>query len=243
MPLRAASAFSILASARSAFITHLTGDAMWNRFFFICQTCGIPLASPRMSIVQDLKRNHFFAGSSNSCHRFYVPRDLSIAQVVFGANCGPAALAACLSRDIKDIMRLLPHFEDENRRYTNLTAMKAALSAASVSFEVKRIVFPSTGLALIQWTGPWTDKHFFSRWSLCHTHWVAVDGDMIYDIFNGIWQTKEDWARCVVPIYLKDLPQAAGWQIKYGLEVSRCSSELQDSFLNTLFLRPSCILR
>jgi hypothetical protein len=195
-----------------------------------------------MSLCQEPRPLELPGASRRAEYRYYVPSDLTISEVVFGANCGPAALAASLSMEVADIMRYLPHFEDETKRYTNLTAMKAALNAAEVSFEVRRNEFPSRGLALIQWTGPWTQKQFFSRWSLRYTHWVAVDGDMIYDIHNGFWQHQDEWARDVVPDYLAELPQAADWAVKYGIELLKSSSIWQESFLGLLFRRPDRIL-
>lgn len=179
---------------------------------------------------------------SQTAYRHYCPKDVEISSIVFGANCGPAALAASLSRDIADVMRYLPHFEDENKRYTTLTKMKAALVAASIPFEVRKKTYPSRGLALVQWTGPWTEKHFFSKWSLRYTHWIAVDGPMIYDIHCRCWLPIEAWESDVVPTYLKELPQAAGWAIKYGVETGNSSSNWQESFLETLFRRPKRML-
>lgn len=192
-----------------------------------------------MPTTHDFPNCHFRAEAGV---RYYVPQDLSIAEVVFGANCGPASLAACLSQEVSDIMRYLPHFEDENRRYTNLTAMKAALKAAAVKFEVTKCTLPSKGLALIQWTGPWTEKQFFSRWSLLYTHWIAVDGQMFYDLHSKCWLHHEEWTAKVVPFYLADLPQAAGWAIKYGIEVEKSSSAWPGSFLDLLFRRPNRML-
>ena len=180
--------------------------------------------------------------TSGVTFRYYAPTDLSIASVVFGANCGPAALAACLGKEVAEIMRYLPHFEDESKRYTTLTSMKAALRAASVIFEVKKHQSPVHGMALIQWTGPWTQKHFFSRWSLRYTHWIAIDGEMIYDDYNGIWQPRDEWAKNVVPAYLCEIPQAASWAVKYGIEVEKSNSIWQESFLEVLFRRPCCRL-
>jgi len=195
-----------------------------------------------MSLCLEPSPLESLSASRRAEYRYYTPSDLTIAEIVFGANCGPAALAASLSMEVTDIMRYLPHFEDETKRFTNLTAMKAALNAADVLYEVKRSEFPSRGMALIQWTGPWTQKHFFSRWSLRYTHWIAVDGDMIYDIHNGFWQHQDEWAREVVPTYLAALPQAADWAVKYGIELLKSNSNWQESFLGLLFRRPDRIL-
>jgi hypothetical protein len=149
----------------------------------------------------------------------FVPWDIEVARVNFGANCGPASFAALLGTEVCRVMRYFPHFE--HARWTNLTQMLRALGAAEYDAEVRRRAFPSRGLALIQWLGPWTEGDFFSRWSLPHTHWVAVEGQWIFDHTAEEWQDLRQWGGNVARKVVSEIPRATGWAVKYGVEVRK----------------------
>jgi hypothetical protein len=116
-------------------------------------------------------------------------------------------------------MRYFQHFE--HSQWTNLTQMRRAFDEAGFAHEVYRRELPSHGVALIQWLGPWTQKDFFSRWSLPHTHWVAIDGRWVFDHTAGEWQTLSEWKRETTPAFLAEIPHACGWAVKYGVEVAK----------------------
>lgn len=149
----------------------------------------------------------------------FVPWDIDVAGINFGANCGPAAFAAVTQREVCRVMQYFPHFPD--RPWTNLTQMLQALAAAGLRASVKKCESPSRGLALVQWLGPWTEKQFFSRWSLVHTHWVGVEGEWIFDHNACCWQTMGEWAAGTAADLLTEVPRATGWRIKYGVEFTR----------------------
>jgi hypothetical protein len=149
----------------------------------------------------------------------FIPWDVEVARVNFGANCGPVSFAALLGTEVCRVMRYFPHFE--HARWTNLTQMLRAIECADYDVEVRRRSFPSRGLALIQWLGPWTDEDFFSRWSLPHTHWVAVEGRWVFDHTAGKWQDLRDWAGGVAKGFVSEIPRATGWAVKYGVEVKK----------------------
>jgi hypothetical protein len=94
----------------------------------------------------------------------FVPWDTEIARINFGANCGPAVFAAVTEREVCRVMQYFPHFPQ--RSWTNLTQMLRAFLEAGCGTQVQRCAAPSHGVALVQWLGPWTEKQFFSRWSL-----------------------------------------------------------------------------
>jgi hypothetical protein len=154
--------------------------------------------------------------------RLHVPWDIEVARLNFGANCGPVAFATILRKEVCRAMRYFRHFE--NGRWTNLTKMKQAFAEAGYEATVVRQELPNNGVVLIQWLGPWTSRHFFSKWSLMHTHWVAVRGDFIFDHTRGEWLTFLEWQNEVVPQFLATIPQAAGWAIKYGIEIESSGS-------------------
>ncbi|MDB6033133.1 MAG: hypothetical protein JWM16_3471 [Verrucomicrobiales bacterium] len=149
----------------------------------------------------------------------FVPWDIEVARLNFGANCGPVSFAALSGTEVCRVISHFPHFE--HSAWTNLTQMLRALDSARCNAEVRRREFPKRGLALIQWLGPWTRTNFFSRWSLPHTHWVAVDGDWIFDNTAEKWQTLREWGNSVAVDYITRIPRATGWAVKYGLEIKR----------------------
>lgn len=164
----------------------------------------------------------------------YVPTDSAIAQAVFGANCGPISLAAVLGEDVCDIMCYFPHFLNPNSRFTNLSSMKRALKSCGEKPRQLRQEFPTHGVALIQWLGPWTDFNLFSKWSLSYSHWIAISRDHVFDYFDDIWRPMDEWVDLVVPEYLREIPGATGWTVKFGLEVEKGSCSWQTSFFSTL---------
>lgn len=148
----------------------------------------------------------------------FVPWDIEIARINFGANCGPAAFAAVTQREVCRVMRYFPHFPE--RRWTNLTQMLRAFADAGFATHVERCAAPSHGVALVQWLGPWTEKQFFSGWSLMYTHWIGVEGDMVFDHNKCCWQTLGEWAVGTAPGLIAEVRRATGWRIKYGVEVT-----------------------
>jgi len=149
----------------------------------------------------------------------FVPWDIEIARINFGANCGPAAFAAVTGSEVCRVMRYFRHFE--HSKWTNLTQMRRAFTDAGYEVAVLKRQFPQRGIALIQWLGPWTRKHFFSRWSLIYTHWVAVQGKRLFDHTVAAWQPIQQWRKEVAPDFVSQIPKARGWEIKYGVEVHK----------------------
>ena len=149
----------------------------------------------------------------------FVPWDIEMARLNFGANCGPASFAALMKTEVCRVISYFPHFEHSN--WTNLTQMLGALDGAGYDAELRRREFPSRGLALIQWLGPWTEKGFFSRWALPYTHWIAVDGPWLFDYTAEKWQSLTDWAALVAKEFVSEVPRATGWAVKYGIEVKK----------------------
>jgi hypothetical protein len=149
----------------------------------------------------------------------FVPWDIEVARINFGANCGPASFAAVTGKEVCRVMGHFAHFE--HSPWTNLTQMRKAFAEAGHETEVRKCAFPRRGVALVQWLGPWTARDFFSRWSLAHTHWVAVDGEWIFDHTTAEWQTVADWDARVASQFVAEIPRATGWRVKYGLEVSK----------------------
>lgn len=149
----------------------------------------------------------------------FVPWDIDVARINFGANCGPAAFAAVTQREVCRVMQYFPHFPE--RRWTNLTKMLQAFADAGYATRVEKCAAPSRGVALVQWLGPWTEKQFFSRWSLVHTHWVGVADDWVFDHNACCWQPLDEWSAGIAAQLIAEVPGATGWRIKYGVEVTK----------------------
>lgn len=147
----------------------------------------------------------------------FIPWDIEVAEYNFGANCGPTSFAAIAGREVCRVMQYFEHFEHSS--WTNLTQMRRAFDQAGYAVTVHKRQLPPRGVALVQWLGPWTESHFFSRWSLRHTHWVAVDRDWIFDYGVGDWQPLPVWEKETAAAYLANIPEAGGWAVKYGVEV------------------------
>jgi hypothetical protein len=152
----------------------------------------------------------------------FVPWDIEVARINFKANCGPSAFAAITKNQVCRVLQYFPHFRDHQS--TNLTEMTNALGAAGYVTEIRKQIFPQHGLALIQFLGPWTERHFFSRWSLIHTHWIAVDGDWRFDHTTGKWMETDEWAYKIAPAFVAETSRATGWAVKFGMEVSQLNS-------------------
>jgi hypothetical protein len=160
--------------------------------------------------------------SSDANRPSFVPWDIEIARLNFGANCGPSCFAATTGREVCRVMCHFSHFL--HCQWTNLTQMRRAFHEAGYSTEVCKGELPARGVALIQWLGPWTEKDFYSRWSLHQTHWVAVQGGWVFDHTVGRWQTLQCWQDETVPEFIATIPRASGWATKYGVEVKRLIS-------------------
>src|SRR5438067_2495399 len=100
----------------------------------------------------------------------FVPWDLEVANINFGANCGPASFAAVLGLEVCSALQHFPNFID--RPWCNFTQMKRALRSCSVQFDILPSALPKQGLALVQWLGPWVSRDFGGRRSLKYTHWI-----------------------------------------------------------------------
>lgn len=152
----------------------------------------------------------------------------------WGMNCGPGAIAAVLGMTPTDLRPFLGDFEQKG--YTNPTMMRGILQRLGVVFEEHRIAdpdaaqfrvsppWPHFGLARVQWEGPWTRPGVPPQARYGYTHWVGVDGNVIFDI-NAIsvggWITVQLWRDQLVPWLLKEFyPKADGnWHVTHAIEI------------------------
>jgi len=152
----------------------------------------------------------------------FTPWDLEVARINFGANCGPASFAAITGFEVCRVMCHFAHFE--HSRWTNLTQMRHALCKTGHRISVLKGVLPTRGVALIQWLGPWTKDNRYSRWSLPHTHWIAIQGQWVFDHTVGDWEPLGRWQYDTVRDFISQIPHAYGWAVRHGIEVVSTNS-------------------
>lgn len=160
------------------------------------------------------------------------------ARGVWGANCGPGAIAAVLALTLEE---LRPHLLDfERKGYTNPSLMYAVLRGLGVAYTVRmggRDTWPSYGLARVQWEGPWMTAGVPVAARYRHTHWIACAGEQVFDINCigvGGWVPVAEWRDHVVPWLLKQVePKANGrWHVTHSIEIdpaaaASCRSRLE----------------
>ena len=155
-------------------------------------------------------------------------REALAASESWGANCGPAALAAVIGESLEFVR---PHMGDfERKGYTNPTMMYRALQSLGVEWRRAdgRGWLPR-GLVRIQWTGPWTRPGVPARVAYRHTHWVAcarrANRVGIFDVNccnNGTgWVTLDDWEGIIAPYLIAQHPRAEGWEPREAIAIVR----------------------
>lgn len=155
-------------------------------------------------------------------NQWFVPWDIEIARINFGANCGPTSFAAVVGLEVCSALQYFPNFID--RRWCNFTQMKQALRTRGVPFTIVRSGLPNRGLALVQWLGPWVGLDFGGRKSLKYTHWIGVEGGRVFDHTEGEWMPLAVWKHQVARAFLQDIPGATGWAVRVGIEVMKSNS-------------------
>lgn len=166
---------------------------------------------------------------------------VDLAYEEWGFNCGPGAICAVLGLTPGELRPNLGDFEQ--RGYTNPTLMFSTLRRLGVEFSTTQIsvgpmgavdaVWPSFGLARVQWGGPWTRPNVPMAARYRYTHWVASCRSArntkapigIFDVNcvnSGGWVALEDWKNVIVPELTSTYPRADGsWWLTHAIEVHR----------------------
>lgn len=144
--------------------------------------------------------------------RLSCPSDITLASKLIGANCGPASFAAALECDVLGIMEYFPQFP--KKPYTTIKQMRDSFFCSGIAVKEVSCLFPSNGVSLLQFLGPWTSKR--SPRVLRYTHWVAVKGDLIYDLNWGGWLPLISWEAIVFPMFKEINPRITGWRILHS---------------------------
>lgn len=156
-------------------------------------------------------------------HNLFKPPDIDEAFEDWGANCGPAALAAVLGIPLAE---LRPHLGDfEQRRYMNPTHMMQACQRLRLHGTTNKR-WPSIhelALVFIQWGGPWLKPGVPVGAAYRNTHWIALAGIAAYDVNVGHWIHRADWTdpeTGVASEIVKRVPRCDGtWSVRYSINL------------------------
>ena len=148
--------------------------------------------------------------------RLRSPADMLVANRMFGANCGPGALAASLSLETLNVMQFFPHFPE--RPFTSVVHMREALAKCRLQTAEGREL-PAYGLALLQFEGAWSSTAAKPLWLARYRHWVAVCGQAVYDVNFHCWVDRARWELDVLDMFRAVWPTVSGWRVERGFEI------------------------
>lgn len=159
---------------------------------------------------------------------FYLPPDVDEQHAAWGANCGPAALAALLRVPVAHVREACQPFPG----YVSFAHMLRALGRLGVEHGVIRRDFKGVNtildpakwwgrLVLIQWGGAWLNPGVRPGAALCRTHWVAVteESRSVYDVNAGDWLDGGEW-RLLAKLIMREVPRCDGtWSVRGSIVV------------------------
>jgi hypothetical protein len=147
------------------------------------------------------------------------PADFDAANAEWGANCGPASLAAALGLQLADV-RAAVSDKGKFRGYMTITHMKQAIG--DLGFRLRRVEAPPrhefilrrrhnpdhVQIVCVAWTGPWSKN---PKAAAAHRHFITAQMPAV------LW---EDNAHLLYPkratghtfTWLAELHDAKGWR-------------------------------
>ncbi len=157
------------------------------------------------------------------------------------AVCGQTALAALLRLPLVDIRHAVP----EGRVWMTHKDIREALAKLgakqrSTGYEQERgdtrtppCRWPSNGLALIQFRGPWEEPQSPHVACLKHTHWIAttmpagLSEPMVFDVnalaagINHGWTPRSWWEqKTLAPLIVSHRRATGTWYARAAIEVT-----------------------
>lgn len=143
--------------------------------------------------------------AERSSDALYLPPDLDDARKRWRAMCGHGALAAALGVPVNAVR---PYFDKGG--WVNIPIMKEALNRSGCRWRrVDRPEAGQTGVALIQFLGPWSDPGVSPAEACRYRHWVAARGGLVWDVNWPEWQSHDIWKARLREELLP--PNATGW--------------------------------
>lgn len=161
------------------------------------------------------------------------PTDIFECHIAWGANCGPAALAAALGCQVAAVKNAVsPTGTFADRPFMGINDMKTAIYRSGAIIgqqafdESAQQIFdsitmsPTPKVAMIQWRGPW---ELTPGAAATKRHWIAQavleDETLVFDVNEEQWITVEDWRDRIVPQLLP--PHSNGWRVSWIAMVKR----------------------
>ncbi len=169
-----------------------------------------------------------FAQTTTRTFTLFNPPDVDAEHELWGANCGPTALAALLGKSVASMRRTIETVQGgEFKGFMHAGHLRDALRSEGhdprrCDYEQSNWLWPrGQGLAVIQFVGPWCFPPAPKAARFRHTHTVATaaNGAFIYDGNARRWLARADWERLILAELLKDTKRATGWYVTTVLEV------------------------
>lgn len=158
-----------------------------------------------LNIVQPSISDHWL------CHSIALTYFESVAATsgINPSSCGPSAFAAIAGIPVEHVPTYFPDLDETP--WTNRRRMEGALQKVGWSFTKRENSWPTVGLCLIHWCGPWTHRGY-AHGILQRTHWIAVVADYVFDVNWSGWLPKQNWEEIVVAELLQRHDSAFGWK-------------------------------
>lgn len=151
----------------------------------------------------------------------YAPPDVDKQHELWGANCGPTALAALLGKTVAEIRPLVQPFKGFMHAGDLVTALGRAGKQTRRHDEPRGSkALPQHGLAVLQIDGPWCEPGVNPKARFRYTHTIACwHGVMVYDGNMDKWRRRENWERETMAFLVQDQKRATGWYTSTIIEV------------------------
>jgi hypothetical protein len=131
-------------------------------------------------------------------------------------SCGHLAFAALARLPWEAALLFFPDLSQ--KPWINRTAMERALRTIGYHYVRNPALWPSAGLCLLHFTGPWTRRGYPAA-ILQNTHWIAVQEEYVFDVnWNG-WLPRQNWEEVVLEELLTRRLMADGWIVMTSYEV------------------------
>jgi hypothetical protein len=159
----------------------------------------------------------------------FVPRDIEQQNAIWGANCGPSALAALMGLSVADVRPFVEHAHGGVfSGYMHAGHLMTVLESAGYSPHrrnnriVGAVLWPAQmGLAVLQLDGRWLREGvpFPVRFKYTHTVASAEGGALIFDANAREWLPFVTWNRQVMSDEVGRQKGATGWHTSTVIDV------------------------
>lgn len=156
------------------------------------------------------------------------PRDVDAQHDLWGANCGPTALAAILGISVAEVRPLVERVQGGSfKGYMHAghlldTLKLAGKTVRRIECSYQEIRWPEDqGLCVLQFDGPWCLPGANPRARFRYTHSItaAAGGLLVYDGNAQVWLRRGDWEAKVMADLVAGTKRCTGWYTSTIIEV------------------------